>query len=263
MFIISSFKTSKNKTITLNYYYITGTSRGIGKAFAEHLLKDLSNNVIGISRHSSIEHPNYRHFNLDLTDMNALVDFKFSIHADAKKIYLINNAGSLGLIKPVGKSDASTIIKDYTLNLIAPSVLTNAFINCYSSANAEKVIVNISSGAGKNPTDGWAVYCASKAGIDMFSRVVDLEQKIKSQSNKSGFHKEFKIFSIAPGVVNTSMQDVIRTASKDDFSRVDDFKAYKATNQLLEPEFVSKKYLKILENVNSIKNILSSIKDYD
>jgi len=46
----------------LNYYYITGTSRGIGKAFAEYLLEDPSNYVIGISREKTIEHPNYRHF---------------------------------------------------------------------------------------------------------------------------------------------------------------------------------------------------------
>ena len=247
----------------MNYYYITGTSRGIGKAFAEHLLKDPSNNVIGISRQCSIKHPNYRHFNLDLTDTNTLASFKFELHTDAKKIYLINNAGALGFIKPVGKLDASTIIKDYTLNLIAPSVLTNAFINCYSSVEAEKVIVNISSGAGKNPIDGWAVYCASKAGIDMFSRVVDLEQKIKIKSSETAVNKGFKIFSIAPGVVNTAMQDLIRNASKADFSRLEDFIEYKTNNQLLDPEQVSNKYFKILENVNSIKNVLSSLKDYE
>ena len=129
----------------MNYYYITGTSRGIGKAFAEHLLEDASNYVIGISRSKSIEHPNYRHFHLDLTDTDAIADFKFEIHAHAKKIYLINNAGSLGFIKPIGKLEASTIIQNYTLNLIAPSVLTNAFIDCYATADAEKVIVNISS----------------------------------------------------------------------------------------------------------------------
>ena len=58
----------------MNYYYITGTSRGIGKAFAEQLLEDPSNNVIGLSRQNTIEHGNYRHFYLDLTDMKAIAD---------------------------------------------------------------------------------------------------------------------------------------------------------------------------------------------
>jgi benzil reductase ((S)-benzoin forming) len=247
----------------VNYYYITGTSRGIGKAFAEHLLENPSNKVIGMSRQRTIKHPNYRHFYLDLTDINAIADFKFELHSYPKKIYLINNAGSLGFIKPVGKLDTDTIIKNYTLNLIAPSVLTNAFIECYESTDCEKVILNISSGAGKNPIDGWAVYCASKAGIDMFSRVVDAEQKLRPEHPQENIHKAFKIFSIAPGVVNTNMQTEIRNAEKNDFSRLEDFIGYKENNLLAEPEFVSKKYLRILANLNDIKDVLSSVKDYE
>lgn len=247
----------------MNYYYITGTSRGLGKAFAEHLLETPDNKVIGISRQKTIEHPNYNHFYIDLTDPQAVSNFKFELHSNAKKIFLINNAGALGFIKPIGKLNADTIIKNYTLNLIAPSILTNAFIACYNTTDAEKIIVNISSGAGKNPIDGWAFYCASKAGLDMFSRVVDSEQKIRSTQPQESIHKGFKIFSIAPGVVDTEMQMEIRKASKEDFSRIDDFIQYKTGNQLASPQIVSQKYIKVLNNLNNIKDVLSSIKDYD
>lgn len=247
----------------MNYYYITGTSRGIGKALAEQLLEDPSNRVIGISREQTIEHLNYNHFTLDLTDVTAVADFKFELHAKAKKIYLINNAGALGFIKPIGSIEASMIIKSYTLNLIAPSILTNSFIDCYNSTDAEKVILNISSGAGKNPIDGWAVYCASKSGLDMFSRVVDLEQKVRVEHAQENIHKSFKIFSIAPGVVDTNMQEEIREASSVDFSQLQDFISYKKDNKLADPRAVSQKYIKVLSNVNSIKEVLTSIKDYD
>lgn len=247
----------------MNYYYITGTSRGIGKAFADHLLQNPANHVIGISRQKTIDHPNYRHFFVDLTDGRAISDFKFDLHANAQKIYLINNAGALGFIKPIGKLNADTIIKNYTLNLIAPSVLTNAFIECYNGIDCEKVILNISSGAGKRPIDGWAVYCSSKAGLDMFSRVVDAEQKVRAQQPLESIHKGFRIFSIEPGVVNTEMQSGIRAAEKQDFSRVEDFISYKVNNQLQEPTIVSEKYLRLLENLNNIKDVLSSIKDYE
>ncbi|MFL5764529.1 MAG: SDR family NAD(P)-dependent oxidoreductase [Bacteroidia bacterium] len=247
----------------MNYYYITGTSRGIGKAFAEHLLENPENNVIGISRQRSIEHPRYRHFYLDLTDVQAIQEFKFDLHANAKRICLINNAGALGFIKPIGKLSSDVIIRNYTLNLIAPSVLTNAFIECYDGLDTEKVILNISSGAGKRPIDGWAVYCASKAGLDMFSRVVDEEQKVRATHPQESIHKGFKIFSIAPGVVDTAMQSEIRNADKENFSRLEDFIGYKTNNELSEPEFVSKKYVRILANLNSIKEVLSSIKDYE
>jgi benzil reductase ((S)-benzoin forming) len=247
----------------MNYYYITGTSRGIGKAMAEYLLEDPSNKVIGMARHKSIEHPNYRHFFLDLTDIQAIQDFKFELHANAKKLYLINNAGALGFIKPIGKLSSETIVQNFTLNLIAPTVLMNSFIECYDHFDCEKVIVNVSSGAGKTPIDGWAVYCASKAGIDMMSRVVDAEQKVRSKHPQDSIHKGFHVFSIAPGVVDTAMQDSIRAASAEDFSRLQDFIAYKNNQQLAKPEFVSKKYIAILANLNSIKDVLSSIKDYE
>lgn len=246
----------------MNYYYITGTSRGIGKGFADYLLKNSNNRVIGISRQQSINNNNYKHVNLDLTNAEAISNFKFNFHPEAKKIYLINNAGSLGFIKPVGKLDASTIIKNYTLNLIAPSVLSNTFIDFYNTIDAEKVIVNISSGAGKAPVDGWAVYCASKAGLDMFSRVVDEEQKIIVQQADKKTDKGFKIFSIAPGIVDTEMQNDIRKASKNNFSRLENFIVFKANNELLDPAIVSEKYFKILEDVINIKEVVFSLKDY-
>ena len=247
----------------MNYYYITGTSRGIGKAFAEHLLENPSNKVIGIARQKTIDHKNYSHFFLDLSVVNELCKFKFELHANAQKIYLINNAGTLGFIKPVGKLDASIIAKSYTINLIAPSILTNEFMNCYETTDAEKVIVNISSGAGKYPVDGWATYCASKAGLDMFSKVVDEEQKVRNEHAETSIHKGFKIVAIAPGVVDTQMQDDIREASKKDFSNLEKFINYKANNELKSPVEISRKYFSILNNLNQIKNVISSVKDYE
>ncbi len=247
----------------MNYYYITGTSRGIGKAFAEHLLENPTNYVIGMSRQCSIEHPNYRHFYLDLTDVNAVTDFKFELHAHPEKVYLINNAGSLGFIKPIGKLEPFTIIKNYTLNLIAPSLLTNAFIKTYNTTDAEKVIVNISSGAARTPIDGWALYCSSKAGLDMFSRVVDAEQKVRADHPLENIHKGFRIFSIAPGVVDTTMQEEIRSASKEDFSRLEDFIAYNTNHQLGNPKTISEKYFRLLSKINAINEVSIAIKDYD
>jgi benzil reductase ((S)-benzoin forming) len=195
--------------------------------------------------------------------VNAVADFKFELHSNPKKICLINNAGALGPIKPIGKLSAQAIIEAYTLNLIAPSVLTNAFMACYNTTDTEKIILTISSGAGKNPIDGWATYCASKSGIDMFCRVVDVEQKIRCQHPQDNIHKGFKIFSISPGVVNTQMQSDIRKASKEDFSRIEDFKKYKENDELADPKNISKKYFEILSNIDSIKDVLSSVKDYN
>ena len=73
---------------------ITGTRKGIGKELSEYYL---SNNdiVIGCSRgESTIDHENYRHFVLDVSDEKAVVNMIRSVKKEFGKIdVLLNNAG--------------------------------------------------------------------------------------------------------------------------------------------------------------------------
>jgi benzil reductase ((S)-benzoin forming) len=239
----------------MNYYYITGTSRGLGKALAMHFLNHAPNNkVIGISRSQSIEHKNYVHYAVDLGDPERVREFHFPPHHDAKRIILINNAGVIGQIKPVGKTQAGAIINNYNVNLIAPAILMNSFIDSYCGSNAEKTILNVSSGAGKNPIEGWGNYCSSKAGIDMLSKVVAEEQKSNSPY-------PIQILSVAPGVVDTHMQEEIRSAEPADFKRLNDFINYKIENQLSHPDIIAKKYAFILDHMDKFKEVVVSVKD--
>ncbi len=97
----------------------------------------------------------------------------------------------------------------------------------------------------------------------MFSRVVDAEQKLKAEHPSTSIHKGFKIFSIEPGVVDTEMQNEIRSASKDNFSRIEHFISYKLNDQLSNPANVSKKYFEILDNIGELKEVLLSIRDFE
>jgi len=93
----------------MNYYYITGTSRGIGKAIALELLKSDKNFVFGISRTNTIEHKNYKHYNKDFNNICDLYDISLSELIDfdelqnPEKIVLINNSAVLGEIQQLGK----------------------------------------------------------------------------------------------------------------------------------------------------------------
>jgi benzil reductase ((S)-benzoin forming) len=243
----------------MNYYYITGTASGIGQELALQLLQNPSNKVTGISRNNNISHSNFTFYQLDLSDINAVCNFKFQAHSDADKICLVNNAGTLGEVKHIGKLNAKAIAENYQVNLVAPSILINVFISFYNSSSAEKVILNVSSGAGKSPIDGWAAYCASKAAIDMYSCVAAEEQKMDVSDKKQAV----KIFSVAPGKVDTAMQAAIRVADKNDFSKVQDFVRFKKDNQLLSPQVVAEKYIKLLENADEPDGTVFSLKDID
>ncbi len=223
----------------MNHFFLTGTSRGIGKAIAEQLLAEPGNHVTGFSRTCSIRHERYTHVEME----------------NASRIALVNNAGAIGAVKYAGRMRPEMISRDYNVNLVAPSILTNSFLEAYSGLEAKQVIINVSSGAGKNPVDGWSVYCASKAGLDLFSRTVAEELKLAGK-------KHIHIFSVAPGIVDTAMQDAIRESNELDFSRVGQFVEYKATGQLVSPDLIARKYLSILGLPEKFPDVVFSVRDF-
>ena len=93
----------------MNHYFITGTSRGIGKAIAEQLLSDPENFVTGLSRTSSITHERYTHVEIDLSDLGKVSEFNFPVLEQAKKIALVNNAGAIGKVA----------VYDYRLSIVS------------------------------------------------------------------------------------------------------------------------------------------------
>jgi benzil reductase ((S)-benzoin forming) len=224
----------------MNYFYITGTSRGIGKATADELLKDENNFVFGISRHSSIQHKNYKHITLDLNDLEKVKNFQFEDLKNAEKIVLFNNAGILGHVTQVGNMDNDKIIASHNINLISPVLLTNNFLSFYKDSKAEKMIFNTSSGAANHTIPSWSTYCSTKAGLEMFARVIDDEQQDVKDN-------PVKVFSVAPGVVDTEMQDEIREVEPENFRELERFVQLKKNGQLVKPTDVAKKYVDIMK----------------
>jgi len=237
-----------------NSAFITGSSRGLGRAIAEQLLQTGEWLVHGISRTHVIQHANYVPIELDLSNMDSVHEFSFDQKSNCERVLLINNAGVLGSIGPVGSIPDSSVHEAYTVNLISPSVLMNKFLAADMGESTQKVVMNVSSGAGKRPIDGWASYCASKAGLDMYTQTVAEELKIKGE-------KLVRVISIAPGIVDTGMQDQIRTATADAFSRIDDFIEYKENGDLVSPEVVASKYIYILNNLRDFPEALYSVRD--
>jgi len=237
----------------MRYYYITGASRGIGRALAERLLATQADaEVIGVGRTSSIEHARYRHLPLDLRDMAAVQAFTFPAHSHASRVVLVNNAGTL-TVKPLGRAPGQAIIDDYLVSLVAPTLLMNSFLAAYQDLAGDVQVVNISSGAAALPTDGWAVYCASKAGIDLLSRSVALEQQVAGG--------RVRVLSIAPGVADTEMQGVIRASDPADFSRQAEFVGFKQSGALADPAVIAQKLCKVMDDRSLGMGVLLSLRN--
>jgi len=237
----------------MKYYFITGTSSGIGKALAEQLLKENEVNVIGISRTCTISHPNYQHFSLDLSNTETAKTFNFPELSNAQEIVLINNAGVMSEIKRIGQQKTENINNDYNVNIISPSIFINLFIKTYQNYTNNRAVLNVSSGAGRHTVDAWSVYCASKAALDMFSKNIDIEQSFFPKE------KQIKIFSVAPGVIETRMQEQIRKTSEKDFSDVKKFVNLKNDCLLSSPEETAKLLLKIL--TGNYSNVILDVRE--
>jgi len=231
--------------------FITGTSTGIGYSLTNKLLEE-GTSVIGIGRNQKITHDNYTHITADFSDTaeTSKIDFKKYVPEDAEKVILINNAGIIEPIQHIGEAEEEKMIRHFNINLLVPALLTNKFIGQLKGAAGEKLIINVSSGAATSPYDGWACYCSSKAGLEMFARTVDQEQTLKGN--------EFKLYSVSPGVIDTPMQNTIRSADKSSFSNKDKFVNLKESNLLKDPDKIAEDFTYIINNTQKVKDLIIS-----
>jgi benzil reductase ((S)-benzoin forming) len=129
-----------------------------------------------------------------------------------------------------------------TVNTIAPMILCQEFLR-QTALEKKLTIINISSGAANRPIPSWAAYCSSKIAMDRFSETIYLEEQEKGRN--------INVFSVAPGVIDTSMQKKIRASNKVDFSSVDNFRSLHENGELTSPNDAVNKLVKLIQKKES------------
>lgn len=218
---------------------ITGVSQGIGRALVDYFLNE-SCVVWGIGRREPSDltpeqQANYRHWTYDLTQVDALEEWAetcFSeLPSSLEEVYFIHNAGTLQPMDLIGQYPSEPLISHINLNVTSVMILSNVWVRRWQSAPIRKRMLVISSGAGKNPYVGWSAYCTGKAAVDMFVRVLAEEQKAHPHP--------IEIISFAPGIVDTAMQEQIRSTPIEKFPLLDKFVELKETGALAQPQDVA------------------------
>lgn len=215
---------------------VTGHSRGLGAALAAELLSR-GIPVLGVARHENAELRSrfptlLDQVTLDLSNITDTARFAesaaFRQGLRAERPILVNNAGLLDPIGPMESQRPEDVARTVTVNVTAVLMLSVAFVNA-TEASTDRRLVQIASGAGRKAYAGWSVYCSTKAALDHHARCVALDHT-----------PGLRISSIAPGVIDTDMQALIRRSTDADFPDRPRFVAMHREGKLRSAETVAR-----------------------
>jgi NAD(P)-dependent dehydrogenase (short-subunit alcohol dehydrogenase family) len=168
-------------------------------------------------------------------------------------VTLINNAGLLPRIAPLDDIPATQLAEAMRVDLEAPMLLTGAFLRATAGWQLPRRILNISSGLGRRPMAAQAAYCAAKAGLDHFSRCVALEQ--------AALPNGARICSLAPGVIDTDMQEQLRSADASRFPDRGRFVGLQDKGMLASPQEAAARVLAFLQRADFGSNPVADVRD--
>lgn len=225
---------------------ITGASKGLGAAIATRLL-DEKFGIFSVSRKENddlrklAKEKNlfYAHFPCDLSEPKS-IEITFTEIVEklngADELWVFNNAGIVEPIETVGKLDTESVVQNLNINLLAPILITNLLTQTLTKSKI--TFINVTSGAAERPIHGWSTYCSTKAAVNMFTQVGALEQEASD-----GNHV---MIGFSPGIMDTDMQQTIRSSSKEAFHDIEKFKSYKEDGHLRSADTVANALIDLL-----------------
>jgi benzil reductase ((S)-benzoin forming) len=251
--------------MTQHLTVLTGASRGMGLAMAEQLIA-AGHDLLCISRthndslglRATAKGVRCEQWPQDLARADAAaIRLEAWLAARAGEGYasvtLINNAALLPRVAPLAQIPPMEVADALRIDLEAPMLLAGAFLRATDNWQAQRKVLNISSGSGRRPMASQATYSAAKAGMDHFTRCVALEE--------AGKPNGAKLCSLAPGVIDTDMQTQLRGADPKEFADIGYFVDLKEKGVLNTPAEAAARVLAVLSRPDFGANPVADVRD--
>lgn len=167
---------------------------------------------------------------VDVTDRDAVENFAVEVSAKLGPIDLwINNAAVLEPIVPVRELDWSELEEHLAINVGGVLNGTRVFLGRLESDGHRGGLVNISSGLAQRGRAGLAAYSMAKAAVDRLTEVVAAEETDRLTM----------ALALAPGVVETRMQETLRKQDEFVLKDVDLFRGFHEEGAMNSPAWVA------------------------
>ncbi len=226
---------------------LSGPTRGVGHAIFNQLLSRRYP-TIGLGRNlgriadlaSNAAQP------VQLVDVDLCADYDtlMDVLAEVRRILSIDRSGPVvfisnaSIIEPIVQATelmCSGFEKAMRINCVAPLLIANYLTKTAQDQGRHMLVLDVSSGAALRPIRGWQAYCTSKAAYKMGLDVLAAE------------NTHIQVVHFDPGVMDTSMQDLIRAQHVKNMPEVDFFRAYQKNGTLKAPVEVAAAVINLIE----------------
>ena len=189
--------------------WISGATQGLGIGLAQTVPYPGAR-VINLSRR---DHPTVETVRFDLTQPESYSAVEASFRQElaafkGERALFIHNAYYPGGVGFVAEIDEAEYGKSIQANAVAPLLLGEMFLRAVGQ-DYESGLVLMSSAAARHPFLGNASYCAAKAGVEMWVRVV--KRELRQRGRKTW------VVAVRPGFVDTPSTRLVATYSTHDY----------------------------------------------
>lgn len=224
------------------YVLVTGATGGIGSAVIRQALSEPAvHGVWGVCRNQAKwdrmfeREKNSCHNRLQCIsaqpermgeDLRAMLCAQETGQEEAVEMILVLTAFSIQPAERILSLDSKALQENLYANLEEPIRQLQTILVCCRQQGISCKVVYLGSGAAHKPLQGWSLYGAGKSFMNLFLQTLVLEEGIP-------------VVCFDPGVVDTSMQEQIRSMPQQVFDQVQTFRDYHTQHKLHTPQEVA------------------------